>query len=69
MTDNHLGEVLKMLWMWVTVGAAVWVVAAVAVGIVLSRMVRMRDDLERPRAEMRAQQSAARQRDAAHRAS
>jgi hypothetical protein len=58
-----------MLWMWVTIGAAVWVLAAVVVGIVLSRMVRMRDDLERPRAEVRAPESAAHQRDSAHRAS
>jgi hypothetical protein len=59
-----------MLWMWVAIGAAVWLLAAVAVAIVLSRMVRMRDHLERPRTEVReSSESAAHQRDSAHRAS
>ena len=59
-----------MLWMWVAIGAAVWLLAAVAVAIVLSRIVRMRDHMERPRAEVReSSESAAQHRGSAHRAS
>lgn len=59
-----------MLWTWVAVGAAVWVLAALVVGVVLSRMVRLRDHLERPRARSRdAAERDEAHRDTAHRAS
>jgi hypothetical protein len=59
-----------MLWMWLAIGAAAWLLAAVVVGVVLSRVVRLRDHMERPRDRVREPAStSADHRDSAHRAS
>lgn len=37
-----------MLWMWIAVAAAGWLVAAAVVSLLLVRAVRLRDERERP---------------------
>ncbi len=37
-----------MIWIWVAVGAAVWVLVAITVSLVVCRAVRLRDERERP---------------------
>ena len=59
-----------MLWMWLAIGAAAWLLAAASAGVVLSRAIRLRDHMERPRARVREPaRTTADRRDSAHRAS
>jgi hypothetical protein len=59
-----------MLWMWLAIGATAWLLVAVAVGLVLSRVVRLRDHMESPRGRVpQAVGTSADHRDSAHRAS